>query len=246
MRALSLLPWIALAALLAGCSSDITLPNEQNSYYQQGMTLQQEGKQVAAAKAYENCLRFSPKSYKAHLQLAIICEDSLKDLPAAIDHYQAFLRDNPDLQQAETVKRFLQRAEEAYYRQLQDKYGGAGRSAMDTPAGYTPSIPAPPPPPPAATPATPSNRPPTRAPIASGDAVLPAVSAATVPATPRTPAAPAIPATYTVQAGDTLSTISHRVYGSSDHWQAIYKLNRDQLPSADKLQVGMVLKLPTK
>ncbi|MBW7885213.1 MAG: LysM peptidoglycan-binding domain-containing protein [Caldilineaceae bacterium] len=52
------------------------------------------------------------------------------------------------------------------------------------------------------------------------------------------------PETYTVRAGDTLWGISTEIYGTPDRIQDIYAANRDVLPSANALSVGMVLKLP--
>jgi LysM repeat protein len=52
--------------------------------------------------------------------------------------------------------------------------------------------------------------------------------------------------TYTVQAGDTLSSISLKVLGSRSRWQEIYNANRDQLPKPESLHIGQVLKLPAK
>jgi nucleoid-associated protein YgaU len=70
-----------------------------------------------------------------------------------------------------------------------------------------------------------------------------------VTATPA-PTAPSIATsgrTYTVQAGDTLSSISLKVLGTRSRWQEIYNANRDQLPKADStLHIGQVLKLPAK
>jgi nucleoid-associated protein YgaU len=55
---------------------------------------------------------------------------------------------------------------------------------------------------------------------------------------------PAGPRTYTVAVGDTLSSISSKMYGSPRHWQDIYKANRDKLSSPKALIPGQVLKIP--
>lgn len=52
-----------------------------------------------------------------------------------------------------------------------------------------------------------------------------------------------VPATYTVEAGDTLSTIAYRFYGSSIHWQRIADANPD-LPNPDAIRAGQVIRLP--
>jgi hypothetical protein len=51
--------------------------------------------------------------------------------------------------------------------------------------------------------------------------------------------------TYTVQPGDTLSSIAQRQLGGSGKFGEIFEANRDLLGSADALQIGMVLKIPS-
>ncbi|MCB0056519.1 MAG: LysM peptidoglycan-binding domain-containing protein [Caldilinea sp.] len=52
------------------------------------------------------------------------------------------------------------------------------------------------------------------------------------------------PATYTVQEGDSLWTISLELYGTPDRIEDLFAANRDILPSANALSVGMVLQVP--
>ena len=49
---------------------------------------------------------------------------------------------------------------------------------------------------------------------------------------------------YRVAKGDTLSRIAERHLGRSSRWRQIYGMNRDQLPDANSLKTGMVLRLP--
>ena len=51
---------------------------------------------------------------------------------------------------------------------------------------------------------------------------------------------------YTVRPGDTLSLIAERVYGDANEWRVIFEANRDQLASADALQVGMTIRIPPR
>lgn len=50
--------------------------------------------------------------------------------------------------------------------------------------------------------------------------------------------------TYTVQAGDTLSGISVKVYNTSRHYQKIYEANKDAIEDPNTLQVGLNLVMP--
>lgn len=52
------------------------------------------------------------------------------------------------------------------------------------------------------------------------------------------------PKTYTVQAGDTLSTISRKVYGTKNRWREIFAANRDRLATPESLRIGQTLKIP--
>lgn len=49
---------------------------------------------------------------------------------------------------------------------------------------------------------------------------------------------------YTVQDGDSLSKISLKMYGNAGKWKRIYDANRDVLPSANSVRVGMKLRIP--
>jgi LysM repeat protein len=54
------------------------------------------------------------------------------------------------------------------------------------------------------------------------------------------------PSTYTVEEGDTLWGISMKLFGTPDRIQAIFDANREVLPSADALRIGMELQVPTE
>jgi hypothetical protein len=49
---------------------------------------------------------------------------------------------------------------------------------------------------------------------------------------------------YTVQANDSLSRISFKMYGNASKWRTIYEANRDVLPSVKHLRIGMRLRIP--
>lgn len=50
--------------------------------------------------------------------------------------------------------------------------------------------------------------------------------------------------TYVVQPGDTLTSISRKVYGTTGRWQEIFEANRGILRSENDLRVGQVLRIP--
>lgn len=52
------------------------------------------------------------------------------------------------------------------------------------------------------------------------------------------------PSSYTVQSGDTLSSISRKVYGTPNRWREIYKANRDRMATPEALKPGQSLRIP--
>ncbi len=50
--------------------------------------------------------------------------------------------------------------------------------------------------------------------------------------------------TYVVRGGDTLSGIAQRFLGSAARWREILDLNRDQVPTPEKLRSGITIRLP--
>ena len=75
----------------------------------------------------------------------------------------------------------------------------------------------------------------------STNAIAPPVAA--LP--PPKPAEPVLAKTYVVQAGDTLSRISTRVYGDSSKWELIYKANRGIMATPQSLKAGQTLTIPS-
>ncbi len=53
-----------------------------------------------------------------------------------------------------------------------------------------------------------------------------------------------LPLTYTVQEGDTLWGISMTLYGRPDMVEELFAANREVMPSAGDLRVGMALQVP--
>ena len=62
------------------------------------------------------------------------------------------------------------------------------------------------------------------------------VSASPLPS--PSPSPPPAAETYTVRAGDTLSSISEMHYGDANQWRLIFEANRDRITSAESLSAG--------
>jgi len=52
------------------------------------------------------------------------------------------------------------------------------------------------------------------------------------------------PRMYEVVAGDTLSKIAKKFYGSASEYMKIFEANKDQLKDPDKIRVGQKLRIP--
>lgn len=66
------------------------------------------------------------------------------------------------------------------------------------------------------------------------------------PVAPVEPAQPASFTSYTVQRGDSLSSIALDTLGDSERYMELYQANRDVLKDPDALRKGMVLKIPAQ
>jgi nucleoid-associated protein YgaU len=54
----------------------------------------------------------------------------------------------------------------------------------------------------------------------------------------------AAPQTYVVQAGDSLSAISEKIYGDAKHWTTIFEHNKDKISDPDVIHPGQELVIP--
>jgi nucleoid-associated protein YgaU len=52
--------------------------------------------------------------------------------------------------------------------------------------------------------------------------------------------------TYSIQKGDTLSTIAKKMYGKSSKWNVILDANKDKISDAAKLKVGTSINIPAQ
>lgn len=81
-------------------------------------------------------------------------------------------------------------------------------------------------------------------------------AAAATPALPPPPPQPAAPPpsaddapwpagrTYVVRPGESLGSISKKVYGTTRHWKELHAANRDVIPDPTRMRPGVKLKLP--
>ena len=82
---------------------------------------------------------------------------------------------------------------------------------------------------------------------AASPLAFPSPSPAVSPAASPSPALAPGEQSHTVEAGDTLGTISEKFYGDPTLWRRIYDANRSAIgEDPDKLQVGTQLRIPPR
>ena len=240
-----------LVFLAAGCSK-ARLTDERNPFYIRGKNLLEREDYQEAAAAFHQCLRLSPSSALAHLQLGMLYEDVFTDPLKAVYHYREFLEQRPDAEEAAAVQRWIERVERTYLLDLLNRHPDAAPRAAPPPALAEPAgltdrerqlarrvrelnsevvalrrqlrVAAP----------EPAPGPAVEAPVPSPEAPLEAAPA-------PTPA----DRVYTVVKGDTLSRLAREFYGDLKYWPLLHKYNRDTVGEKPELFPGMELRVPT-
>ncbi len=241
---------MASAGLLSACNRSQQLVDERNPYYVRGLQLRKQNRYAEAAEAFEKCLRLSPASAGADLQLATLYEDHLDDPLRAVLHYRAYLNKRPKADNAALVREWRARAEVNLLRKLAAQHPDV---VPDRRSGAAPQ---------ASRVTEREKRLAQRIKelnteiLALRREVRMLTSAATSPkprpgtaAPARPPVAKTTPATsaarmYLVREGDTLSRISRKFYGTSRYWEKLRDANTPVLHGSDRLVPGMRLRLP--
>ena len=267
-------PAILAGLLLAfgGCGfydSGETLTEEQERAFQRGKQLLREGRQEDALRSFLRVIERRPRDApESHFEAAVIYLTHLEEPVEAIYHFRRYLEQKPNSPQADLVRGQINRAMKEFARTLpaqplqhtlerldlmasieelqtenqQLKREVAGlreeREALhaavrdaeqraDTAARQTEER--------RRDQARQRQEEPRRQTTASSSQGA---------ETDRTASSPSRSRTYTVEPGDNLYRISARVYGTGNRWQEIYEANRDVLPNANSVRVGMTLEIP--
>ena len=237
---------LVLLCLIAACDS--TGLNEENTAFQKAEEYREEGFYDKAIKYYNTCLRQSPESFMAHYRLAMIFSDIKEDYPRAIVHFRDYLvaENAPKKDQVENL---LHLTEMKYQKELNTLYA----VARDPEPLVTkkPDV------------KIETLEVPETTPEKTVVKDKPKVEKTTVTQIEKTSneqnadknsepgdelkdsdQASAEESIYIVEAGDNLSKISHKVYGSKKHYRLIYERNRNQMASPNQVKVGQKLIIP--
>ena len=236
---------LVLALVLSvGCGPGATARQdrleERDPYFKRALARKNAQDIDGAIEAYEKALERKPALARAHLDLGLLYEKYRQDYVRAIYHYERYLELRPTAEKRKLVEDLIRQARMSFAASLPDKPAEAVQqiallkreidSLKAQLARTSPSKPA----------VAESKARPAVAQLETEDAVA---VAPPVPA-PK-PAQPAVQ-TYVVQSGDTLSSISTRMYKDPTKWKVIYDANRNVLVSPQSVKVGQTLMIPVQ
>lgn len=254
MTRLNRLFFLGLLAVLAGpmgCSrhrgSDAA--EQEHPRMRRAASYVQQQDLDAAADIYAELIRRYPDFASAHLQLGLIHQRRQQPV-AAIYHFQQYLAQRGEGSKGPTVEQMIQSelirivdnhpavramtppdilALQDEITRLQQRLdqaeARAARAELTSRQGQQGA---------AAPPSAPA-----AAPQVTVTAPPPAPAAPTAP-----PAPPANVRVHVVQRGETLSSISQKVYNTPHRWREILEANRETLPRPERLDVGQTLIIP--
>jgi len=250
----------AFLALLGGCAPggvEVVSEIDENQY-QLAQDFKKEGRTEEALSAFLRVIDARRVAPESHLEAGYIYLRTMKDPVRAIYHFDRYLQFKPQSPLATQVRQLIETAEKEFARQLPARpYQGdleridlmelvkslkqendtlkrelvAAQKRVDqlqNLVGQARRMPAPQS---------------SQTGAGGGSTITRQAPAATVTRS-SSPDPAEVPRAYTVQSGDTLSTISTRFYGTPSRWIDIYQANRDRLSSENALRVGQEIRIP--
>ena len=234
-----------------GCNQDQNAVKEaEERAYRRAKSLQREGRFQEALGAFLEVIDERKMAPESHLEAGLIYLERLQSPLSSIYHFNRYLEVRPQGEQSDYVRDLISTAQKEYLKQLPgDPFGNDIQrfdyskkltEVQNEVRGLKELL---------------AQSEQARKKAEDRVAVLEDVQrdtrgssgsvASIVVAPPSTSREPADhPHSYTVAAGDTLSRISTKVYGSSGRWMDIFQANRDTLSSPNALKVGQELRIP--
>ncbi|MDD4735963.1 MAG: LysM peptidoglycan-binding domain-containing protein [Kiritimatiellae bacterium] len=228
---------------LTGCGRDAASldKQEENDPALRRARVRKKAQDIdGAIDLYNKALDRKPQLARAHLEVGLLYDSYKEDYNRAIYHYQRYLELRPDSEKEQLIQDLIRRARLSYAVSLPDTPPGAIEEIAEL-RKENASL---------------------KARLAElvrvqGDSAATAVVESAAPraatlephrqeVSPAPKPAPAQPPvrTYRVQKGDTLSSISGKMYNDSNAWRKIYDANRNSMKSPSSLTVGQTLIIP--
>ena len=248
----SIFLWVL--SISVGCEpSGVKIVGESDEkQYRLGQDYKSQGRMEEALGAFLRVIDARRDAPESHLEVGYIYLRTLKDPIRAIYHFDRYLQFKPQSPRASQVRQLIETAQKEFARQLpaQPYEGELDRmDLMDLMKSLKQE-----------NESLKRELMTARARVEQLENVLgqarrstqsnqaPAVSIRTevppAPVVPQLPGPSAAPRGYTVQSGDTLSTISDRFYGTTARWIDIYQANRDRISSENAIRVGQEIRIP--
>lgn len=261
--------WMAVLAagaliLVSSCSKDYTGKENSHPLFAKGVSLKASGQYVKACEAFEGFLALCPKSARTHKELAELYGDYRSDFIKSIFHYEKYLElgklsdtDRKD------VRKLIEKNKQKFYEKYQVENGLVPLDSAS--ASFSAASPAVQELETSLAAARQTERAiaekykvlyyekkalaeelqKLKARNASASAIPPVRVASSSQATAASGSAAAHGGTsYTVQKGETLSSIAVKIYGKKSAWKDIRDANAGKIPENGAVRAGQVILLP--
>ncbi|MDR0727275.1 MAG: tetratricopeptide repeat protein [Puniceicoccales bacterium] len=225
--------FVTIILLLAGCSN-VDDNRVNDPIFRKGQAQLQRGNNEAALRCFEKVIRLNPqRCAEAHLESGEIYLNHRKDPVSAIFHYREYLAQAPNGRQSPLVRQRITTAEKVYLSQippLRHMASGDSNELLRSLKLLQDE----------------NSRLRRQLVVLQAEANSARTANAEKPPDPPVGTRKELPRMrhYTVVKGDTLSSISQKVYGTPGRWKDIYVANRQALPSPSQLTIGQILDVP--
>lgn len=245
--------------LVGGCdaNNNKVTREEEESHFIRGREELRRGNDKEALNAFLKVTEKRRDAPESHLNIGLIYLNSLNDPIPAIYHFRKFLEAKPNADYSESVRQHIDTAQKRFAGslpgnprdinlqnvnfeevirslkaenlELKQQLANANSKVSSLERSQIISV--------SQQQSMPS--PQQRAASAQGVAESQPARQATPPVVAQD-----VQKSYTVLVGDTLSSISRKVYGTSNKWRDIFNANRDIMSTPQSLKPGQVLKIP--
>jgi len=243
---------IIAAVLFSGCSRQVASLDDsdfRDPMIRKAQSKVRQGDKEGAVDCLNRALGRRPDLAQAHLSLALLYDDYKKDYVRAIYHYERYLELRPAAQKRGLIEDLIRKAKMSFSASLSEQFSETGKKmqaleeensrlkanlyevrknlakrvgdgkSLEAPHKDTPKL------------------------VRLDERITPVQDEAAASNQPAQTVSPAS-TVYCVQAGDTLSLISAKVYRDPRKWKAILDANGTNLVSPDRLKAGQVLIIP--